>query len=84
MKQFFAMFSLYQKISKWFFLNIDYPIMAEDIAPDPDIDLEGAYTVPEGLFSVILQVLYASKSQEYKDMIKKFGDRMNDKEIDLQ
>lgn len=67
-KLFFGMFKVYQKISKWYFINIETPIMCEDL-PD-DIDLLEVQTAANVMFAMILEVLYNGKSDEYKEILK--------------
>lgn len=67
-KLFFDMFEVYQKISKWYFINIEAPIMGEDL-PD-DVDLLQVQTAANVMFGMILEVLYNGKSDEYKQALK--------------
>lgn len=67
-KLFFDMFGVYQKISKWYFINIEAPIMGEEL-PD-DVDLLQVQTAANIMFGMILEVLYNGKSDEYKEILK--------------
>ena len=67
-KLFFNMFEVYQKISKWYFINIEAPIMGEEL-PD-DVDLLQVQTAANIMFGMILEVLYNGKSDEYKEILK--------------
>ena len=62
------MFGVYQKISKWYFINIEAPIMGEEL-PD-DVDLLQVQTAANIMFGMILEVLYNGKSDEYKEILK--------------
>lgn len=64
---FFDMYELYQKISKWFFLNIEAEIMGYDLPKEAD--LESVRTAADVVFSMVLNVLYNGKSEEYKAML---------------
>lgn len=67
-KLFFDMFAVYQKISKWYFINVEAPIMGEEL-PD-NIDLLEVQTAANVMFGMILEVLYNGKSDEYKEILK--------------
>jgi len=67
-KLFFDMFGVYQKISKWYFINIEAPIMGEEL-PD-DVDLLQVQTAANIMFGMILEVLYNGKSDGYKEILK--------------
>ncbi len=67
-KLFFNMFEVYQKISKWYFINIEAPIMGDEL-PD-DVDLLQVQTAANIMFGMILEVLYNGKSDEYKEILK--------------
>lgn len=67
-KLFFDMFGVYQKISKWYFINVEAPIMGEEL-PD-DIDLLEVQTAANVMFGMMLEVLYNGKSDEYKEILK--------------
>lgn len=67
-KMFFKMLELYKKISKWYFINIEVPILGEDLPED--VDLLQAEATSTVMFSMILEVLYNGKSDEYKQMLK--------------
>lgn len=63
----FDMHSLYSAISRWFFVEIEAPIMGYGIPENTD-----ASSIQNGAniaFSIMLNVLYNGKSEEYKDMI---------------
>lgn len=64
---FFDMYALYQKISKWFFLNIEAVIMGDDLPEEAD--LESVRTTADIIFGMVLNVLYNGKSKEYKAII---------------
>ena len=64
---FFDMYALYQKISKWFFLNIEAAIMGCDLPKEAD--LESVRTTADIIFGMILNVLYNGKSEEHKAML---------------
>ena len=67
-KLLFRMIELYKKISKWWFLNIDAPIMGYNDNPN---DVSNAADL---LFELITQVLYNGKSEEYKKALSDFSD----------
>lgn len=69
---FFDMYALYQKISKWFFLNIEAVIMGYDL-PDESA-LESVKTTTDIIFQMILNVLYNGKSEDYKKLIGTLGE----------
>lgn len=54
-KLFLKMYKLYQKISKWWFVNID--IFSEDEIPE-NIDIENVRTVADIFFGEMLRILY--------------------------
>lgn len=66
-KMFVCMIELYKKITKWFFVNFEAPIMGDDL-PD-DVDLTGVQTVANVMFDMMLEVLYNGKSEEYKNIL---------------
>ena len=67
-KLFFDMFEIYQKIGKWYFINIEAPILGEDL-PD-NVDLLQVQTSASVMFEMILDVLYNGKSYKYKKILK--------------
>lgn len=67
-KLFFDMFSLYQKIGKWCFINIEAVILGEELPED--LDSAEVHTGADIMFGMILDVLYNGKSEEYKAMIE--------------
>lgn len=63
----FNMHSLYRKISGWFFVEIEAPITGYEIPENADIDdIQSATNV---MFSIMLDVLYNGKSEEYQSII---------------
>ena len=69
-KQLFDMFELYQKITKWYFCEIEAPILGEEIPENADtVSVESFATI---VFSIVLGVLYRGKSVEYKTMLEQF------------
>lgn len=64
---FFDMYALYQKISRWFFLNIEAVIMGYN--PLDESDLETVKTTADIIFGMVLNVLYNGKSEEYQAML---------------
>ena len=63
----FDMHSLYRKISGWFFVEIEAPITGYEIPENADIDdIQSATNV---MFSIMLDVLYNGKSEEYQSII---------------
>lgn len=64
-KAFFDMISLYKKITKWWFINIEAPILGYEINEDAEI-----YNSANGAFDLIIEVLYNGKSEKYKSMLK--------------
>ena len=63
----FDMHSLYSAISRWFFVEFEAPIMGYEIPENTDVS-----SIQNGAnfaFSIMLNVLYNGKSEEYKDMI---------------
>ena len=69
-KQLFDMFALYQKITKWYFCEIEAPILGEEL-PD-GADSTEVLSFATIVFSMVLEVLYRGKSEEYKAMLEKF------------
>ncbi len=63
---FFKMMHLYQKISQWFFIEVDASIMGYEI--NDDVDVDGIEVVSSLLFKIMIDVLYNSKSKEYLDI----------------
>lgn len=64
---FFDMYALYQRISRWFFLNIEAVIMGYN--PPDESDLETVKTTADIIFGMVLNVLYNGKSEEYQAML---------------
>lgn len=63
----FDMHSLYRKISGWFFVEIEAPIIGYDVPPDADVsNIQSGANV---MFSIMLDVLYNGKSEEYQSII---------------
>lgn len=62
---FFNMITLYKKITKWWFINIDAEIMGYEVDDNAEI-----YSVANGAFDLIIEVLYNGKSEKYKKMIE--------------
>lgn len=60
---------LLQKISSWFYINIDAPIMGYEIPED--LQPNDIHSGGDIVFQMILEVLYNGKSQEYKALIDK-------------
>lgn len=59
--------SLYRKISGWFFVEIEAPIIGYDVPPDADVsNIQSGANV---MFSIMLDVLYNGKSEEYQSII---------------
>lgn len=69
-KQLFDMFALYQKITKWYFCEVEAPILGEEL-PD-GVDSTSVTNFATIVFSMVLEVLYRGKSGEYKSMIEQF------------
>ena len=62
------MFSLYKKIARWYFINIEAEMLGEKLPKKADLmQIETAATV---MFGMILEVLYNGKSEEYKALIE--------------
>ena len=61
------MHSLYRKISRWFFVEIEAPIIGYEIPESADID--NIQSAPNVMFSIMLDVLYNGKSEEYQSII---------------
>lgn len=68
-EQFFEMFNLYKKISKWYFINIEAPIIGGDLPENAD--LLQVRTAADVMFEIILDVLYRGKEKDYKVIIEK-------------
>lgn len=64
-KLFFDMIALYKKITKWWFINIEAPILGCEVDEDAEI-----YNSANGAFDLIINVLYNGKSEEYKKMLE--------------
>ena len=62
---FFDMIALYKKITKWWFINIEAPILGCEVDEDAEI-----YNSANGAFDLIINVLYNGKSEEYKKMLE--------------
>ena len=71
----FEMHSLYSKITRWFFIQIEAPLMGDEIPEDADMDK--ITNVANFLFNIILDVLYKGKSEEYKAMLTSIRDEIN-------
>ena len=67
-KVFFEMFEMYQRITKWGFVNFEATIMGEELPEN--IDFDQVQTTANIMFGMILEVLYNGKSDEYKTFIK--------------
>lgn len=68
----FDMHSLYRTISRWFFVEIEAPIAGYEIPENADIDnIQSAANLT---FSIILNVLYNGKSEEYQSIIASIKD----------
>ena len=66
----FDMYSLYRKISGWFFVEIEAPILGYEVPPDADVsNIQSASN-----FSIMLNVLYNGKSEEYQSIIASIKD----------
>ena len=68
----FDMHSLYRKISGWFFIEIEAPISGYEIPAD--IDVNDIHNAANLTFSIILDVLYNGKSEEYQSIIASIKD----------
>ncbi len=68
-KHFFAFYEIYNKIVKWYYINIDAEIMGYEL-PDNTEEME-VYSLASALFKLILDVLYCEKSNEYREIIDK-------------
>lgn len=66
------MHSLYRKISRWFFIEIEAPIIGYEIPPDADVN--NIQNSANFTFSIILDVLYNGKSEEYQSLIASIKD----------
>lgn len=68
----FDMYSLYRKISGWFFVEIEAPILGYEVPPDADVsNIQSASNL---MFSIMLNVLYNGKSEEYQSIIASIKD----------
>lgn len=67
-KLFFDMFKVYQKISNWYFINIEAEILGKQLPNNAD--LSQVQTASNIIFEMILDVLYNGKSEEYKAMLE--------------
>lgn len=66
-KLFFSMCDMLKRISRWFFINIDAPIMGYELpAEDEQENIESAGSM---VFQIIIDVLYNGKSEQYKEII---------------
>lgn len=63
---------LYRKISRWFFIEIEAPIIGYEIPPDADVN--NIQNSANFTFSIILDVLYNGKSEEYQSLIASIKD----------
>ena len=61
------MHSLYRKISGWFFVEIEAPSADYEIPENADMD--GIQSATNVMFSIMLDVLYNGKSEEYQSII---------------
>lgn len=68
----FDMHSLYRKISLWFFNVIERP--TSEVEMPPAADDNDIQTVTDFMFSIILNVLYNGKSEEYQSIIASIKD----------
>ncbi len=64
-KLFFDMIALYKKITKWWFINIEAPILGCEVDEEAEI-----YNSANGAFDLIINVLYNGKSEEYKKILE--------------
>lgn len=71
----FEMHSLYSKITRWFFLQIEVPLMGDEMLEDADTDK--ITNVANFLFRIMFDVLYEGKSEEYKATLSSIRDEMN-------
>lgn len=71
----FEMQSLYSKITRWFFLQIEVPLMGDEMLEDADTDK--ITNVANFLFRIMFDVLYEGKSEEYKATLSSIRDEMN-------
>jgi hypothetical protein len=63
------MCEMLQRISRWFFVNVEAPIMGYEI---PDVEESGDIQSAGSLvFQMLLEVLYNGKSEEYKSIVAK-------------
>ncbi len=72
---FFELYALFQKINKWFFINIEAPIIGEDLPNDAD--LESVLSAADIVFDTVINVLYNGKSEDYKSIIAEAESIMN-------
>lgn len=63
----FDMHSLHCTISRWFFIEVEAPIMGYEIPENADIN--GIQSSANLAFHIMLNVLYNGKSEEYKSII---------------
>lgn len=62
---FFNMITLYKKITKWWFLNIEAEIMGYEVDDNAEI-----HNTANIVFDMIIEILYNGKSEQYKKMFK--------------
>ena len=64
-----SMCELLQRISRWFWVNVEAPIMGYEV---PDVEEPGDIQSAGSLvFQMLLEVLYNEKSEEYKSIVAK-------------
>ena len=81
-KLLFDMIALLQKIGRWFYVNVDAPIMGYEIPEglEPgDIQSAGS-----AVLQILLDVLYNGKSEEYKTLVTKIRGAKNDASLHIE
>lgn len=68
-KLLFDLCEMLQRISRWFLVNIEAPIMGYDLSTDKDTN--NIQSMGCVVFSLMLDVLYNDKSDEYKKIVAK-------------
>ncbi|MEA4940169.1 MAG: hypothetical protein VB091_11345 [Christensenella sp.] len=71
-KMFFELLRIYKKIDKWWINEIEIPTSADDIPQDYDPNSVGS--VISGMFDIMVDVIFRGKSEEHKELLRKYFD----------
>lgn len=68
---FVKMVSLYRRITNWWIVHIEEPMLGEEVPADADLDQ--AQSMVNIMFDMVIDVLYNGKSDEYKKLYEKYS-----------